>query len=63
MQRNLYTPFSMIEQQLQQEAEIKLMMPNSLQIGNVVGGFFCTGKQSVLEGQKKQLHLKRITLQ
>jgi len=52
----------MIEQQMQQAADIKLMMPSSLQKGNAVEGVFCTGEQSVL-GQKNQLHLTCITLQ
>lgn len=40
------------------------MMPSSLQTGNAVGGGgVCAGKQSLFEGQKKQLHLKCNTLQ
>lgn len=53
----------MTEQQLQQEAEIKLALPRSLQTGNAITRGFCTGKQSGLEGQKSQLHLKCIIFQ
>lgn len=53
VQQNLYTPFSTIEQQLQQEAEIKLRMPSSLQTGNAVGGFFCVQENSLFSKDRK----------
>lgn len=58
VQQNLYTPFSTIEQQLQQEAEVKLRMPSSLQTGNAVGGFFVCRKTVCFQRTEKPVTLK-----